>query len=113
MDTKCGVRPRELESAPLARLSLEHSPHSLPTLAQECNKRLSSLMDGCVLQEGVDALFILLYGRYWAEHQLHAGKLVMLVFHAKAELQRPPGGAGRPPLGRLAWGCGHLATALE
>ena len=58
--------------------------------------------DGCVLQEGGDALFILLYGRHWAERQLHAGKLVMLVFHAKGELQRPPGGAGRPPLGRPA-----------
>ena len=52
--------------------------------------------DGCVLQEGVDALFILLYGRYWVERQLHAGKLVVLVFHAKGEHQRLPGGAGRP-----------------
>ena len=32
----------------------------------------------------------------WAERQLHAGKTVMLVLHAKGELQRPPGGAGRP-----------------
>ena len=54
-------------------------------------------MGVCVLQEGCGALFILLYGQYWAERQLHAGKLVMLVFHAKGELQRPPGGAGRPP----------------
>ena len=59
-------------------------------------------MDGYVLQEGVDALFILLYGRYWVECQLHAGKLVVLVFHAKGEHQRPPGGAGWPPLGRPA-----------
>ena len=58
--------------------------------------------DGCVLQEGVGALFILLNGRYWAELQLHTSKLVVLVFHAKGELQRPPGGASRPPLGRLA-----------
>ena len=70
-------------------------------------------MDGCVLQEGVDALFILLHGWHWAERQLHVGKLVVLVFHAKGEHQRPPGGAGRPPLGRPAWGCGHLATAFE
>ena len=67
-------------------------------------------MDGCVLQEGCGALFILLYGRYWAERRLHAGKFVVLVFHAKGELQRLPGGAGRPLLGRPAWGCGHLAT---
>ena len=52
--------------------------------------------DGCVLQERCGALFILLYGRYWVERQLHAGKLVVLVFHAKGELQRPPGGAGQP-----------------
>src|SRR6185312_1785632 len=53
-------------------------------------------MEWCVLQEGYGALFILLRGRYWAERQLHAGKTVTLVFHAKMELQRPPGGAGRP-----------------
>ena len=69
-------------------------------------------MEWCVLQEGYGALFILLRGRYWAERQLHAGKMVTLVFHAKMELQRPPSGAGRPPLGRPAWGCGHLATAF-
>ena len=27
---------------------------------------------------------------------MHAGKTVMLVFHTKVELQRPPSGAGRP-----------------
>ena len=69
-------------------------------------------MDGCVLQEGVDALFILLHGRYWAERQLHVGKTVTLVFHTKVELQRPPSGAGRTPLVRLAWGCGRVATAF-
>ena len=42
-------------------------------------------MDGCVLQEGVDALFILLYGQYCAEHRLYVGKLVVLVFHTKGE----------------------------
>ena len=35
---------------------------------------------------------------------MHAGKLVVLVFHAKGEHQRPPGGAGRPPICRPAWG---------
>ena len=59
-------------------------------------------MDECVLQEGVWALFILIYGRYGGELRLHACKVVVLVFHAKGEHQRPPGGAGRPPLGRLA-----------
>ena len=44
-------------------------------------------MDGCVLQEGVWALFILIYGRYGGELRLHAGKVVVLVFHAKGELQ--------------------------
>ena len=70
-------------------------------------------MEWCVLQEGCGALFILLYGRYWVERQLHAGKLVVLVFHAKGEHQRLLGGASRPPLGRPAWGCDHLATAFE
>ena len=69
-------------------------------------------MEWCVLQEGYGALFILLRGRYWAERQLHTGKTVNLVFHAKVELQRPPSGAGQPPLGRPAWGCDHLATVL-
>ena len=44
---------------------------------------------------------------------MHAGKTVMLVFHAKVELQRPPSGAGRPPLGRPAWGCGLMASPLQ
>jgi hypothetical protein len=52
VDTKCGVRPRELESAPLARLSPEHSPDSLPTLTQECNKETLFSKGWCVLQEG-------------------------------------------------------------
>ena len=43
---------------------------------------------------------------------MHAGKFVELVFHAKGEQQRLPGGAGQPPLGRPAWGCGHVATAF-
>ena len=30
-----------------------------------------------------------------AKRQLHVGKTVTLVFHAKVELQRPPSGAGR------------------
>ena len=65
-------------------------------------------MDGCVLQEGCGALFILLYGRYCAERQLHASNLVVLVFHAKGELQRPPGGAGRRPAGLGGmWPPGH------
>ena len=58
-------------------------------------------MEWCVLQEG-----------YWAERQLHAGKFVELVFHAKGEQQWLPSGAGQPPLGWPAWGCGHLATAF-
>ena len=69
-------------------------------------------MDGVCYKRGFWALFILLYGRYWAEGRLHAGKLVVLVFHAKGELQRPPGGADRPPLGWTAWGCGRVATAF-
>ena len=31
---------------------------------------------------------------------MYTGKFVELVFHAKGEQQRLPGGAGRPPLGR-------------
>jgi len=37
----------------------------------------------------------------------------MLVFHTKGELQRPPSGAGRPPLGRPAWGCSGSATTFS
>ena len=69
-------------------------------------------MEWCVLQEGYGALFIPLRGRYWAERQLHTGKTVTLVFHTKMELQRPPSGAGRPPLGQPAWGCGRVATTI-
>ena len=70
-------------------------------------------MDGVCYNRGVWALFILLYGRYCAERRLYAGKVVVLVFHAKGEHQRPPGGAGQPPLSRPAWGCSYLATAFE
>ena len=42
---------------------------------------------------------------------MDVGKVVDLVFHAKGEQQRLPGGAGRPPLGRPAglgmWPRGH------
>ena len=34
----------------------------------------------------------------------------MLVFHAKPGLETLHSGAGRPPLGRLAWGSRHVAT---
>ena len=37
----------------------------------------------------------------------------MLNFHTKGELQRLPGGAGRPPLGQLAWGLRHLAPTFS
>ena len=69
-------------------------------------------MEWCVLQEGCGALFILLQGRYKAWRQLQAGKAVVLNFHAKGEHQTLTSGAGRPPLGRPAWGCGRVATAF-
>ena len=37
----------------------------------------------------------------------------MLVFHAKAEPEWLPSGAGRPPIGRPAWGSCHVATDLQ
>ena len=37
----------------------------------------------------------------------------MLNFHTKGELQRLPGGAGRPPLGWPAWGLRHLAPTFS
>ena len=37
----------------------------------------------------------------------------MLVFHAKPGLETLQSGAGRPPLGRPAWGCRHVATAFR
>jgi len=37
----------------------------------------------------------------------------MLSFHAKGGLQTLPGGAGRPPLGRPAWGLRHLAPTFS
>ena len=66
VDTKCGVRPRELESVPLARLSPEHSPHSLPTLTQECNKETLFSKGWCALQEGGFELY-LYYSRVGTE----------------------------------------------
>jgi len=46
VDTKYGVRPRELESAPLAWFAPKLSPHSLPILIQrEYKSEHSSLMD--------------------------------------------------------------------
>ena len=37
----------------------------------------------------------------------------MFSFHAKGGLQTLPGGAGRPPLGRLAWGLRHLVPTFS
>ena len=34
----------------------------------------------------------------------------MLCFHAKTQPEGLPSGAGRPPLGRPAWGSRHVAT---
>ena len=48
------------------------------------------------------ALFILLQVQYEAWRQLHAGKTVMLSFHAKGEYQRLTSGAGRPASPRPA-----------
>ena len=45
-----------------------------------------------------------------AEHQLYAVVVVLLNFHTKTELEMLQSGAGRPPLGRPAWGSRHLAT---
>jgi len=66
VDTKCGVKPRELETAPLARISPEPSPHSLPILTQECNKRSPFSNGWCVLEVMGGAPFIALQGRYLA-----------------------------------------------
>ena len=46
LNTKYGVRLRELESAPLAWFAPKLSPHSLPILIQESTNEHSSLMDG-------------------------------------------------------------------
>ena len=62
---------------------------------KDVTRELSSLMDGVCYKRGFRALFILLQGRYWAWRQLHAGKTVMLDFHAKGEHQRLTSGAGR------------------
>jgi len=103
VDTKYGVRLRELESAPLAWFAPKLSPHSLPILIQrEYKSEHSSLMDS-VLQVRGGALFIVLQGRYRAWRQLQAGKTVVLSFHAKGEHQRlMKSGPGRPPLCRPA-----------
>ena len=39
--------------------------------------------------------------------------MVVLSFHAKSQPERLPSGAGRPPLGRPAWGSCHVATDLR
>ena len=41
---------------------------------------------------------------------VEAGKAVELSFHAKTQPEGLPSGAGRPPLGRPAWGSRHVAT---
>ena len=41
------------------------------------------------------------------------GKAVMLSVHAKGGLQTLLGEAGRPPLGRPAWGLRHLAPTFS
>ena len=35
--------------------------------------------------------------------------MVVLCFHAKTQPEGLPCGTGRPPLGRPAWGCRHVA----
>ena len=37
----------------------------------------------------------------------------MLSFHAKSQPEWLPSGAGRPPIGRPAWGSCHVATDLQ
>ena len=46
-------------------------------------------------------------------HRLEAVVTIVLSFHAEPGLEWLQGGAGRPPLGRPAWGCGHLATTFS
>ena len=38
---------------------------------------------------------------------------VVLSLHAKSGLETLQSGAGRPPLGRQAWGCHHVSTAFR
>ena len=96
MDTKYVVRPRELDSAPLAWFAPKLSPHPLPILIQrEHNGTLFSNI-WCKLQVRGGALFIVLQGWYEAWRQLQAGKTVVLNFHAKGDHQRLTGGAGLP-----------------
>ena len=53
------------------------------------------------------------FGGYCRYRQLEAGNLAVLNFHAKPQPERPPSGAGRPPLGRPAWGCRHVAAVFR
>ena len=53
-----------------------------------------------MLQVRGGALFIVLQGRYEAWRQLQAGKVGVLVFHAKPKLGTLQSGAARPPLSR-------------
>ena len=66
-----------------------------------------------MLQVRGGALFIVLQGWFREWRRLQAGKVVVLNFHAMGELQRMTGGAGRPPLGRPAWGLRHLAPTFS
>ena len=52
-------------------------------------------------------------GGYCRYHRLKAGNTVVLDLHAKPQLEGLPCGAGRPPLGRSAWGCHHVSTAFR
>ena len=97
MDTKYGVRLRELEFSTLAWFSPKLSPHTLPILIlRKYTSELFFSNGWCVLRVRGGAPFIVPQGRYEAWRQLHAGKTVMLDFHAKGEHQRLTSGAGRP-----------------
>ena len=59
------------------------------------------------------ALTRLVIGSYPLYRQLKVGKVSVLNFHVKPGLETLQSGAGRPPLGRPAWECFHVAAAFR
>ena len=86
-----------------------HSPYF--TLS-ELDLETPLLQGWCVLQMMGGAPFIVTYSRLLVESSLVHEVGRQLNVHAKRRLQRLTCGAVGPPLGRPAWGLGHLALTF-
>ena len=105
---KSGVRPRELESAPFSS-AFTKALTSLSSYSTQVYKRLSCLWNGVSYKRGV--VLYLYYSKVSTGLSVSCTQ-VSLWSLSSTPRESLPGGAGRPPIDRLAWGCGHVATAF-